>query len=227
MVLSAEVERRRTAAPASYISTSQTPASEFPRTSRSLIFDAFAQADTSTTREFGGTGLGLTITSRLVAMMGGKIWVKSEPGKGAEFHFTIKVGESGVAACSRPVAGLPDGILRGARVLVVDDNQTNRRILDRLLTRWGMKVVCVKNGDEALAWNSPKPHALGRSISADHYRHAYARHGWLQFGGEDSKHARPGRRHHHDVEFRRPSRRSGAMPATWPVCLPHQACSPE
>ncbi len=121
-----------------------------PEDKQSVVFDAFTQADASTTREFGGTGLGLTITSRLVAMMGGKIWVKSEPGKGSEFHFTIKVSEGGIAA-AQPAAGLPDGILCGAQVLVVDDNQTNRRILDRLLTRWGMKVVCVKCGEDALA----------------------------------------------------------------------------
>jgi two-component system, sensor histidine kinase and response regulator len=114
-----------------------------------VIFDAFAQADTSTTRQFGGTGLGLTITSRLVAMMGGQIWVKSEPGKGAEFHFTIKVGENRIVAARS--TSVPDGIQRGVHVLVVDDNQTNRRILDRLLTRWGMKVVCVRSGEEALA----------------------------------------------------------------------------
>jgi PAS domain S-box-containing protein len=121
-----------------------------PESKQSVVFDAFTQADASTTREFGGTGLGLTITSRLVAMMGGKIWVKSEPGKGSEFHFTIKVSEGGIAA-AQPASGLPDGILCGAQVLVVDDNQTNRRILDRLLTRWGMKVVCVKSGEDALA----------------------------------------------------------------------------
>jgi two-component system, sensor histidine kinase and response regulator len=121
-----------------------------PKSKQSVIFDAFTQADASTTREFGGTGLGLTITSRLVAMMGGKIWVKSEPGNGSEFHFTINVTKGGMAA-AQPAASLPDGILSGAQVLVVDDNQTNRRILDRLLTRWGMKVVCVKSGEDALA----------------------------------------------------------------------------
>ena len=116
---------------------------------QALIFDAFAQADTSTTREFGGTGLGLTITSRLVAMMGGEIWVNSEPGKGSEFHFTARVSVGDTLA-SQPPAGLPEGMLRGIRVLVVDDNQTNRRILDRLLTRWGMRVVCVESGQMAL-----------------------------------------------------------------------------
>ena len=134
-----------------------------PKHKQTLIFDAFTQADASTTREFGGTGLGLTITSRLVAMMDGKIWVDSEPGKGSEFHFTARVGVGGAAASQLP-AGFPEGILRGARVLVVDDNQTNRRILDRLLTRWGMRPVCVESGEAALAELNSAP------ASSDPYR---------------------------------------------------------
>ena len=120
-----------------------------PKEKQALIFDAFTQADTSTTREFGGTGLGLTITARLIEMMGGKIWVESEPGMGSEFHFTVRVGV-GVIPASQMQAELPDGLLRDARVLVVDDNQTNRRILERLLTRWGMHPVCVESGQKAL-----------------------------------------------------------------------------
>jgi PAS domain S-box-containing protein len=149
VVISAEIERVENGICVLHFIVADTGIG-IPEDKQKSIFDAFAQADSSTTREFGGTGLGLTITSQLVAMMGGEIWVNSAPGKGAEFHFTIKAGESGVSS-ARSAAGLPDGILGGARVLVVDDNQTNRRILDRLLTRWGMKVVCVKNGDEALA----------------------------------------------------------------------------
>jgi PAS domain S-box-containing protein len=121
-----------------------------PKEKQGLIFDAFIQADTSTTREFGGTGLGLTITSRLVEMMGGKIWVKSEPGRGSEFHFTIRVGiGNGPAADTK--GDIPDVALAGVRVLVVDDNQTNRQILDRLLTRWGMQTTCVDSGSAAIA----------------------------------------------------------------------------
>jgi PAS domain S-box-containing protein len=148
VALTAEVERQEDGECTLHFIVADTGIG-IPKDKQTLIFDAFAQADTSTTREFGGSGLGLTITSRLVTMMGGKIWVNSEPGKGSEFHFTIPVGIGGAPASQLPI-GLPEGILRGARVLVVDDNQTNRRILERLLTRWGMRVVCVESGLKAL-----------------------------------------------------------------------------
>jgi len=149
VALSAEVERVENDSLMLHFTVADTGIG-IPHEKQAAIFDAFTQADASTTRQFGGTGLGLTITSRLVAMMDGDIWVKSEPGNGAEFHFRIKVGMGGPAP-ERSATGRAEGILRGARVLVVDDNQTNRRILDRLLTRWGMIVTCVNNGDEALA----------------------------------------------------------------------------
>ncbi len=148
VALSAEVERQEDGDCVLHFTVADSGIG-IPKDKQRLIFDAFAQADTSTTREFGGTGLGLTITSRLVAMMGGEIWVNSEPGKGSEFHFTIRVGVGNTAGSQSPV-GLPEGMLHGASVLVVDDNQTNRRILDRLLTRWGMRVVCVESGQRAL-----------------------------------------------------------------------------
>jgi len=135
-----------------------------PKEKQEAIFDSFTQADTSTTREFGGTGLGLTITSRLAALMGGKIWVESEPGKGSEFHFIVRVG-IGDAPIVHPQMNLPNEVLQGVRVLIVDDNQTNRFILDRMLTRWGMRADCVEGGSAALrqlasAFESADPYRL-------------------------------------------------------------------
>ncbi len=114
------------------------------------IFEAFTQADASTTRTYGGTGLGLTITSRLVKMMGGKIWVESQPGNGSIFHFTIQMKVADEAGLPlRPHAS--GEISSGTRVLVVDDNQTNRRILDGMLTRWGMRPTLAEAGPRGLA----------------------------------------------------------------------------
>jgi len=110
------------------------------------VFEAFAQADGSTARKFGGTGLGLTISSRLVELMGGRIWLESEPGKGSCFHFTAQVG---VAAAS-PSQPIERAQLAGLRVLVVDDNATNRRILRELLERWAMTPVLAANAAQAL-----------------------------------------------------------------------------
>ena len=114
------------------------------------VFDSFSQADTSTTREYGGTGLGLTISSRLVEVMGGKIWVDSEFGKGSAFHVTVDF-ERGEEISIAPVSGSARmGLLAGTRVLVVDDNRTNRRILEGLLTNWGMKPTLASDGEVAL-----------------------------------------------------------------------------
>jgi PAS domain S-box-containing protein len=113
-----------------------------------LIFEPFSQADSSTTRKYGGTGLGLTISTRLVAFMGGKIWVNSELGRGTQFHFTIRFGTS---HAKLPVGNSPPPeILRGVRVLIVDDNRANRRILEAILKRWEMKITVVEGGEQAL-----------------------------------------------------------------------------
>ncbi len=114
-----------------------------------LIFEPFAQADTSTTRKYGGTGLGLTISSRLVEMMGGRIWVDSKVGKGTSFHFTARLG----AAEAEPIdlgEIAPAEVLRNVRALIVDDNGTNRRILQGMLNRWEMRAISVEGGEEAL-----------------------------------------------------------------------------
>lgn len=114
-----------------------------------LIFDPFSQADSSTTRKYGGTGLGLTISARLVEMMGGKIWVESELRQGTKFHFTTKLERAKEQGVS-PVKPQIDMLL-GVRVLIVDDNHTNRRILMETLSRWGMRAQAVEGGEEALA----------------------------------------------------------------------------
>jgi CheY-like chemotaxis protein/anti-sigma regulatory factor (Ser/Thr protein kinase) len=112
------------------------------------IFEAFSQADSSTTRQFGGTGLGLTISRRLVEMMGGSLWAESEPVAGSKFHFTVPLRES---QSRREISAEDsDFSLTGIKVLVVDDNRTNRRILDGLLKHWGMFPTSVADGNQAL-----------------------------------------------------------------------------
>jgi PAS domain S-box-containing protein len=120
-----------------------------PEEQHELIFDAFNQADNSSTRTHGGTGLGLTICSRLVHMMGGRIWVKSKLGSGSDFHFTVRFPVSMESAPRGP--HLDPEKLRGLRVLVVDDNATNRRILGDTLRQWGLRPLCVNGGNGALA----------------------------------------------------------------------------
>jgi PAS domain S-box-containing protein len=124
------------------------------------VFEAFVQADSSTTRKYGGTGLGLAISAQLVELMHGRIWVESRLGEGSRFHFSARFGlQPGQAA-------LPEtGNLRGLRVLAVDDSATNRRILEEMLRKWRMRPALASSGSAALAYlekgaRARKPFAL-------------------------------------------------------------------
>jgi signal transduction histidine kinase/CheY-like chemotaxis protein len=119
-----------------------------PRAKLGSIFESFTQADGSMNRKYGGTGLGLTISARLVAMMGGRIWVESEIGKGSTFHFTSRYR---FISHDEHRAEAPAVIAwNSLPVLVVDDNETNRRILFEMLQHWGMKPTLAESGKSAL-----------------------------------------------------------------------------
>src|SRR5262245_19567605 len=119
-----------------------------PRDKLATVFEAFTQADGSTTRKYGGTGLGLTISTKLVEMMGGRLWVESQPGTGSTFHFLLRLGlQAGSAVLLKPETAIS---LAGVRVLVVDDNRTNRWILEEILTNWGLRPITAGSGEVAL-----------------------------------------------------------------------------
>ena len=128
-----------------------------PRDKQLLIFEAFAQADASTTRKYGGTGLGLSISARLVRMMSGKIWVESETNGGSVFHFTARFGllkqargAHFAAASASGRRGLRDG-RQELRILLVEDNTMNQVLAQRLIQKWGHKLTVAGNGRQALA----------------------------------------------------------------------------
>ncbi len=114
---------------------------------QAAIFRPFEQADSSTTRKYGGTGLGLTISAQLASLMGGEITVRSARGRGSTFRFTASFARARTPEATSVSPGQPDHL----RVLAVDDNEVNRRILHELLTSWGMQPTTVDGADAALA----------------------------------------------------------------------------
>ncbi|HTR37897.1 MAG TPA: response regulator [Bryobacteraceae bacterium] len=119
-----------------------------PLEKQNLIFEPFNQADSSTTRKYGGTGLGLTISVRLIEMMGGRMWIESQPGSGSTFHFSARFGHA--TEVNSSTASADPAVLDGLRVLVVDDNATNRQILEHTLLFWRMTPTAVSSGRAAL-----------------------------------------------------------------------------
>ncbi|MBI4874690.1 MAG: response regulator, partial [Acidobacteria bacterium] len=128
-----------------------------PQERQASVFEAFVQVDGSRRRRHGGTGLGLTICSRLIGLMGGRIWLQSEPGAGSTFHFAIDL-PAAPAECADEAEARAS--LEGKRVLVVDDNPTNRRILEVLLGQWGMRPILAESGPAALAELAGEPFQL-------------------------------------------------------------------
>jgi len=114
----------------------------------STVFERFTQVDSSTTRQYGGTGLGLSISKFLVELMDGQIWVESEVGKGSTFYFTAQFG---VQAKPEEKVELPPDVLKGLKAILIDDNATNRLILSKMLSDWGVLVTETEDGETGVA----------------------------------------------------------------------------
>jgi signal transduction histidine kinase/CheY-like chemotaxis protein/HPt (histidine-containing phosphotransfer) domain-containing protein len=144
VLVSVQEERRTGAVTTLHVTVADTGIG-IPADKHDAIFEAFCQADGSTTRRFGGTGLGLTISATLVQLMKGRIWVESELGVGSTFHFTVMF-DVVEAIEERPIPPLPASL----RVLIVDDNEVNRRVLTKQIAAWGLTASAVTGGASAI-----------------------------------------------------------------------------
>jgi PAS domain S-box-containing protein len=148
VAISAETQEKENSSAFLHFAVSDT-GTGIPPDKTETIFETFQQADTSTTRKYGGTGLGLTISRQLVEMMGGKIWVESELGKGSTFHFTARFQLSRKEATEG--SSIRDLALSGSPVLILDDNPMNRLVLKEMTSSWGLESVEAADGKEAFA----------------------------------------------------------------------------
>ena len=182
-----------------------------PPDQQERIFRAFEQEDTSTTRKYGGTGLGLTIAARLVALMGGTITVDSAPGRGSTFAFTARFGRQ--PHPPEPVPAQPPVSLHDLPVLVVDDNATNRHILAEWLRGWQMDPTAVGDGMAAMdaLWHRA---ANGRPYRAGAAGCPHARRGWPDGGRHDPGEGRARRHAHHPADVRGAAGRPGPISRT-------------
>ena len=191
-----------------------------PRDKLSFIFEAFTQSDSSTTRQYGGTGLGLAISARLVKMMGGRIWVESEVGKGSTFHFTTVLGiPEGLAGSPASIESLN---LRDRQVLVVDDSAASRRILEQMLVSWHMKPTSVEGGRQALSRLEANRDA-GNPFPLVLLDAQMPEMDGFTLAERIKQNPGLGRRHHHDDDLGRKARGRCALRRTGHCGVPDQA----
>jgi len=193
-----------------------------PHDKQEKVFEAFSQADGSTTRKYGGTGLGLTICSKLTELMGGTIWVESQPGQGSTFHFTACLEVNGQPIQSAPPLEIEE--LHNLPVLIVDDNLTNRRVLHGMVSRWGCRRSR-STEDAPPYWNSKAPSWLAGHflLSCSTVKCPAWTASRLPSGSKGIP-VWPG--HNYYVDVGRSAKRCYAVQETWHSGIPCQAYPP-